>query len=118
MRSRQTSFGNPVLASLRPCVPPPPGHQGLDRRAIGNACFPGSHDPSNWVCVGLGRPFLLQILGKSSGATAAAIFFFARIAHVVVYTLSIPYLRTPAFSVSWLTCLYLLWQVFGGTPAA
>ncbi len=63
---------------------------------------------------------MLQILGKSSGATAAAaaIFFFARIAHVVFYALGIPYLRTPAFAVSWLMCLYLLWHVFGESPPA
>lgn len=56
---------------------------------------------------------MLQILGKSSGgvATAAAIFFFARIAHAIVYTLGVPYLRTPAYAVSWLVCLYLFWQV-------
>ena len=63
---------------------------------------------------------MLQILDKSSSATAtaAAIFFFARIAHVIFYTLAVPYLRTPAFAVSWLVCLYLLWQVFGEAPPA
>ncbi len=57
---------------------------------------------------------MLQLLGKtsSSTATAALIFFFARLAHGVLYTVGVPYLRTPAFAVSWLVCLYLLWQVF------
>ncbi len=56
---------------------------------------------------------MLQLLGKTSGgtATAAAIFFFARLAHAGLYTLGVPYLRTPTFAVSWLVCLYLLWQV-------
>lgn len=56
---------------------------------------------------------MLQAAGKSDGstATAAAIFFFARVAHAVFYTMGIPYLRTPAFAVSWLVCLYLLGQV-------
>ena len=58
---------------------------------------------------------MLQILDKSNDttATAAAVFFFARIAHFIFYASGTPYLRTPAFAVSWLVCLYLLWQVFG-----
>ena len=58
--------------------------------------------------------FMLQVLGKTGGAiaTAAAIFFFARLANAIVYTAGIPYLRTAAFAVSWLACLFLLWQVF------
>lgn len=57
---------------------------------------------------------MLQALGKTGGAitTAAAIFFFARLAHVIVYTAGVPFLRTAAFAVSWLACLFLLWQVF------
>ena len=31
--------------------------------------------------------------------------------HAIVYTLGVPYLRTPAYAISWLVCLYLLWQV-------
>ncbi len=56
---------------------------------------------------------MLNASGKSDGttATAAAIFFFARIAHAGFYTVGIPFLRTPAFAVSWLVCLYLLWRV-------
>lgn len=34
-------------------------------------------------------------------ATLAQIFFFARIAHAVVYTLGIPFLRTPVYLLSW-----------------
>jgi len=35
------------------------------------------------------------------------IFFFARIAHAVVYTLGVPYLRTPVYLVSWLAVLMI-----------
>ncbi|MGI9465304.1 MAG: MAPEG family protein [Aestuariivirgaceae bacterium] len=62
-------------------------------------------------------PFGLLVLiiattGKadSGTATAAAIFFFARVAHAVIYTMGIPFLRTPAFAASWLVCIYLLWK--------
>lgn len=35
------------------------------------------------------------------------IFFFARIAHAVVYTLGIPFLRTPVYLVSWAMVLLI-----------
>ncbi|NKB20917.1 MAG: MAPEG family protein [Alphaproteobacteria bacterium] len=58
---------------------------------------------------------MIKVLGKSDAATAiaAATFFGARVVHVVVYTMGVPFLRTPAFAVSWLACLYLLWQILG-----
>ena len=39
--------------------------------------------------------------------TLAQVFFFARIAHAVVYTLGIPFLRTPVYLVSW-ACVLLI----------
>lgn len=56
---------------------------------------------------------ILKTTGETDGGivTAAAIFFFARLAHVIVYVMAVPYLRTAAYAVSWLTCLYLLWRV-------
>jgi uncharacterized MAPEG superfamily protein len=43
----------------------------------------------------------LRALNISTGATvtACAVFFYARLAHAVVYTLGIPVLRTLAFAV-------------------
>ncbi len=35
------------------------------------------------------------------------IFFFARVAHAVVYTLGVPYLRTPTYLVSWAAVLII-----------
>lgn len=37
----------------------------------------------------------------------AQIFFFARVAHAVVYTLGIPYVRTPVYLVSWAAILII-----------
>ena len=37
----------------------------------------------------------------------AQIFFGARLAHAVVYTLGVPYLRTPVYLVSWLAILMI-----------
>jgi uncharacterized MAPEG superfamily protein len=56
---------------------------------------------------------ILSITGKADPATstAAATFFFARVAHAIIYTMGIPYLRTLAYTIGWLACLYLLWQI-------
>ena len=40
-------------------------------------------------------------------ATWAQIFFVARVAHAFVYTLAIPYLRTPVYLVSWAAILII-----------
>lgn len=41
----------------------------------------------------------------------AMIFFFARVAHAVVYILGIPFLRTPVYLVSWLAILVIGFKV-------
>ena len=46
----------------------------------------------------------------ASGAVVglwAQIFFFARLAHAAVYTLGLPYLRTPVYLVSWAAILVI-----------
>jgi len=44
-------------------------------------------------------------------ATWAAVFFWARIGHAVVYIAGIPYLRTPVYLISWLAILLIGAQV-------
>jgi len=58
---------------------------------------------------------ILNVSGKADAATvtAAATFFYARVAHAVIYTMGIPFLRTVAYTVGWLVCLFLLWQIVG-----
>lgn len=62
---------------------------------------------------------LAIIIGLSAGmasggtATACAVFFFARLVYLVVYTLGIPILRTLAFLVGWAATLYLAFAVLG-----
>jgi uncharacterized MAPEG superfamily protein len=44
------------------------------------------------------------LVGDAQGAligTLAQVFFFARVAHAAVYTLGVPYLRTPVYLISW-----------------
>ncbi len=55
---------------------------------------------------------VLQVSGNAdpSTATAAAVFFFARMLHAIVYIAGISYARTVFFATGWLVCFYLLWQ--------
>ena len=44
-------------------------------------------------------------------AAACATYFWARLAHFLVYGLGIPWLRTLAFTVAWICLLVLAWQI-------
>lgn len=46
-----------------------------------------------------------------SAATWSAVFFYARIAHAIVYTLGVPGLRTPVYLVSWAAILMIVKSV-------
>ncbi len=52
---------------------------------------------------------LIQYLQLSTNETvlAAMVYFFARVAHVVLYTFGVPFLRTIAFFIGWLAQSYL-----------
>ena len=52
-------------------------------------------------------------LGNAQTAAAAAIFFFARVAHAVIYAAGIPVLRTIAFAVGFICHVVLAARVLG-----
>lgn len=56
---------------------------------------------------------IAQDVGVSNGATVTAcvVFFWARVAHLVVYTFAIPWLRTIAFVVGFVCQMTLAWQI-------
>ncbi|HET9902963.1 MAG TPA: MAPEG family protein [Xanthobacteraceae bacterium] len=56
-----------------------------------------------------------EALNIHSGLTAAACatYFWARLAHAVVYTLGIPVARTLAFAVGWVAQVALVLAIFG-----
>ncbi len=56
---------------------------------------------------------IAQDVGVSNGATVTAcvVFFWARVAHLVVYTFAIPWLRTIAFVVGFGCQMTLAWQI-------
>jgi len=58
---------------------------------------------------------ILDAQGISTPATAlaCAIYFWARLAHAVVYTMGVPVLRTLAFTIGFLAQVVLVLAVFG-----
>ena len=63
-------------------------------------------------------PFAALVLvahfaGASNDATVAAAitYFWARVAHYVVYMAGIPFLRTLTFAIGWLAMLCIFWQI-------
>ena len=52
-------------------------------------------------------------LGTAGTAKAAAIFFFARVAHAVIYTFGVPLLRTIAFAVGFFCQVFLAGRLLG-----
>lgn len=57
----------------------------------------------------------VPVTGASSAATATAcvVYFFARLAHFVVYSMGLPYVRTLAFAVGFLCQLTLAFALLG-----
>lgn len=62
-----------------------------------------------FIAVVLAAAYFAQTKTGIEGTVAhwAMIFFFARVAHAVVYILGIPFLRTPVYLVSWLAVLVI-----------
>ena len=52
-------------------------------------------------------------LGVSSGAvaTAAIVYFWARLIHVLAYTFAVPWVRTLAFAVGFFAQAVIAWQI-------
>jgi uncharacterized MAPEG superfamily protein len=52
-------------------------------------------------------------LGLTGGAiaTAAMVYFWARVVHVLAYTFAIPWVRTLAFTVGFLCQATIAWQI-------
>lgn len=56
-----------------------------------------------------------QFAGVSNGATAlaGALYFWGRLAHYIMYTFGVPYLRTLTWTVAWIGILIMAVQVLG-----
>lgn len=51
-------------------------------------------------------------ISDAATTMSAAVYFWARVVHVVAYTLAIPWVRTIAFTVGWLANLCIAWQIY------
>jgi uncharacterized MAPEG superfamily protein len=51
-------------------------------------------------------------ISTTTTALACAVYFWARLAHAVVYAAGIPVLRTLSFAVAWLACAVLVLVIF------
>jgi uncharacterized MAPEG superfamily protein len=49
-------------------------------------------------------------LGNAT-AVSAMVYFWARLVHYIVYALGLPWLRTLSFTVGWLACICIFWQI-------
>jgi len=56
----------------------------------------------------------MNLAGNPTVTLAAALYFFARLAHYIVYCLGIPGLRTAAWSVGFAATLMVAWAIFKG----
>ncbi len=50
-------------------------------------------------------------ISNSATATAAMLYFWARVVHVAAYTFAIPWVRTLAFTVGFLCYMTFAWQI-------
>lgn len=48
---------------------------------------------------------------NASTAMAAIIYFWARVAHYLLYISGVPFGRTLSFAVGWLAMLWIFWQI-------
>jgi len=59
-----------------------------------------------------------HLAGAANEATAAAAiaFFWARLAHFVLYAAGVPFGRTITFTIGWLALLCIFWQIVTAGP--
>ena len=57
-------------------------------------------------------------LSNESTATAAAVYFYARIVHALAYTFAIPWVRTLSFAAGWAAIVWMLVVMHGPMHAA
>lgn len=57
----------------------------------------------------------LHVLGAGTGVTAMAVqvYFYARLAHFLIHTFGVPYLRTLSFFAAWLATLAIILTALG-----
>lgn len=102
----QSQVGLSTLAGNRDSVPDLTGLAGRAKRAHRNMI-------ENLVLF-TALVLIAAAAGKANAATAmgAAIFFWARLAHAIIYLIGIPWLRTLAWAVSVIGMIIIAVQLF------
>ena len=102
----QGQVGLPALAGNRDELPTLTGLAGRARRAHFNMV-------ENLVLFAA-LVLIAAVAGKANGTTAlgAAIFFWGRLAHAIIYLVGIPWLRTLAWFVSVIGMIMIAVQLF------
>ena len=97
--------GLPTLAGNREGLPEMTGWAGRAQRAHWNML-------ESLVLLAI-LVFTAQLSGRTNAVTAlgAAVFFWARVAHAVLYLAGIPWLRTGAWLASIVGLLMIFWQL-------
>jgi uncharacterized MAPEG superfamily protein len=50
-------------------------------------------------------------IGNAAIGTAAMVYFWARVVHLLAYTFAVPWVRTLAFTVAWVAQMVIAWQI-------
>ena len=107
--SRMVTWGLPGFLNSYPKeIPEPPAWAKRAQRVHLNMV----ETMPAFVAVVLGAGYLVADTAGDIIGQWAAIFFVARVVHAVVFSLAIPYLRTPTYLVSWAAILVIGAQVF------
>jgi uncharacterized MAPEG superfamily protein len=51
-------------------------------------------------------------ISNAAIGTAAMLYFWARLVHLLAYTFAIPWVRTLAFALGWVAQMVVAWQIF------
>jgi uncharacterized MAPEG superfamily protein len=51
-------------------------------------------------------------ISNAAIGTAAMLYFWARVVHLLAYTFAVPWVRTLAFAVGWVAQMVVAWQIF------
>ncbi len=101
----QLQVGLPALVGNREDLPPIVGWAGRARRAYFNML--------EYLVLFAILVLVAQIAGKTNAMTllGCQIFFWARLAHAIVYVAGVPWLRTAVWAVSLIGLLLILLQL-------
>ncbi|WP_394392079.1 MAPEG family protein [Shewanella woodyi] len=102
--SRMITWGLPQFLNSYPKeIPPQPDWAKRSQRVHLNMV----ETMPAFIAVVVAAGFLATNEGINQVALWSQVFFYARIAHAILYSFAVPYLRTPSYLVSWYAILMI-----------